>query len=25
MAASTLQYYIDTAGGWRVNDDSFSF
>ncbi|UGY14284.1 hypothetical protein [Bradyrhizobium septentrionale] len=25
MAASTLQYYIDTAGGWRVNQDSFSF
>ncbi|MGY4570408.1 hypothetical protein GPL21_38435 [Bradyrhizobium pachyrhizi] len=25
MAASTLQYYIDTAGGWRVNEDSFSF
>ncbi|MGY3590494.1 hypothetical protein ACVIGB_009923 [Bradyrhizobium sp. USDA 4341] len=25
MAASTLQYYIDTARGWRVNEDSFSF
>ncbi|WP_338832236.1 hypothetical protein [Bradyrhizobium sp. 27S5] len=25
VAASTLQYYIDTAGGWRVNQDSFSF
>ena len=25
MAASTLQYYIDTAAGWRVNQDSFSF
>ncbi|QIG91086.1 hypothetical protein [Bradyrhizobium sp. 6(2017)] len=25
MAASTLQYYIDTAKGWRVNEDSFSF
>jgi hypothetical protein len=25
MAASTLQYYIDPAKGWRVNDDSFSF
>jgi hypothetical protein len=25
MAASTLQYYIDTARGWRVNEDSFFF
>ncbi|MDH2381206.1 hypothetical protein [Bradyrhizobium sp. CER78] len=25
MAASTLQYYIDTAGGWKVSEDSFSF
>lgn len=25
MAASTLQYYIDTSRGWRVNEDSFSF
>ncbi|WP_375780210.1 hypothetical protein ACE103_16030 [Bradyrhizobium sp. ma5] len=25
MAASTLQYYIDTARGWSVNEDSFSF
>ncbi|TWC01138.1 hypothetical protein FBZ93_104414 [Bradyrhizobium macuxiense] len=25
MAASTLQYYIDTAGGWKVGQDSFSF
>ncbi|WP_244065488.1 hypothetical protein [Bradyrhizobium sp. Ce-3] len=25
MAASTLQYYIDTARGWRVDEDSFSF
>ncbi|ERF82961.1 hypothetical protein JQ559_31710 [Bradyrhizobium viridifuturi] len=25
MAASTLQYYIDTAGGWRVSQDAFSF
>jgi hypothetical protein len=25
MAASTLQYYIDTARGWRVNEASFSF
>jgi hypothetical protein len=25
LAASTLQYYIDTATGWRVNEDSFSF
>lgn len=25
MAASTLQYYVDTERGWRVSDDSFSF
>ena len=25
MAASTLQYYVDTARGWRVNEYSFSF
>ncbi|MBR0801759.1 hypothetical protein JQ615_41195 [Bradyrhizobium jicamae] len=25
MAASTLQYYVDTAAGWSVNQDSFSF
>lgn len=25
MAASTLQYYVDTSRGWRVNQDSFSF
>jgi len=25
MAASTLQYHIDTARGWRVNEGSFSF
>ncbi|WP_143278104.1 hypothetical protein [Bradyrhizobium sp. UFLA03-84] len=25
MAASTLQYYIDTAGGWKVSQDSFAF
>ncbi|MGY3234472.1 MULTISPECIES: hypothetical protein [unclassified Bradyrhizobium] len=25
MAASNVQYYIDTAKGWKVNPDSFSF
>ena len=25
MSASTLQYYIDSAGGWRVSPDSFAF
>lgn len=25
MAAATLQYYVDPAGGWKVEQDSFSF
>ncbi|MCC8957631.1 hypothetical protein H8B02_30630 [Bradyrhizobium sp. Pear77] len=25
MAAATLQYYIDPAGDWKVEQDSFSF
>ncbi|NEU94543.1 hypothetical protein [Bradyrhizobium uaiense] len=25
MAASIVQYYIDTARGWRLDQDSFSF
>ncbi|MBR0895176.1 hypothetical protein JQ616_09485 [Bradyrhizobium tropiciagri] len=25
MAASTLQYYVDPAGGWKASQDSFSF
>ncbi|WP_420971503.1 hypothetical protein [Bradyrhizobium sp. B120] len=25
MAAATLQYFVDPAGGWKVEQDSFSF